>query len=132
MDDVHVIPSMRGVPLFGMEVSHFFSHEVLMIHIRNNLASPFHAVVKRVFDVVMSAFGLLLLSPVLAFIAYKVRSDGGPAMFGHTRIGQGGKPFQCLKFRSMVVDSKQRLEHLLATSPEARAEWQKDFKLKRT
>jgi Undecaprenyl-phosphate galactose phosphotransferase WbaP len=59
-----------------------------------------------------------------------VRADGGAALFGHTRVGQGGQVFQCLKFRSMVVDAKERLVHLLATSPQARAEWEKDFKLK--
>lgn len=128
--DVHVIPAMRGVPLFGMDVSHFFSHEVLMIHVRNSLASPVHALVKRAFDVVVSAVLLLVFLPLLAAIGVKVKRDGGPMLFGHYRVGQDGKRFKCLKFRSMVVDAKQRLEHLLATDENARQEWEMDFKLK--
>ncbi|WP_204302618.1 sugar transferase, partial [Klebsiella pneumoniae] len=42
----------------------------------------------------------------------------------------GGKPFKCLKFRSMVVNSKEVLEQVLASDTEARAEWDATFKLK--
>jgi UDP-galactose-lipid carrier transferase len=130
VSDVHVIPAMRGVPLYGMDVSHFFSREVLMIHVGNNLASGVFAAYKRTFDLVVSGLLLLLLAPLLGYLAYKVRQDGGPALFGHSRIGRNGKTFKCLKFRSMVVDAKERLAHLLATDPQARAEWDKDFKLR--
>ncbi|MFS9599294.1 sugar transferase, partial [Klebsiella variicola] len=59
-----------------------------------------------------------------------VRKDGGTAIYGHERVGKGGKPFKCLKFRSMVVNSKEVLEELLANDPEVKAEWDATFKLK--
>lgn len=130
VNNVHVIPAMRGIPLFGLETSHFQSHEVLMIHLQNNLDRPFFRGVKRVFDLVTAGTSLLLLSPVMLVLAALVRRDGGPAFFGHTRIGQNGQPFKCYKFRSMVVNSQEVLAELLANSAEARAEWDKDFKLK--
>jgi undecaprenyl-phosphate galactose phosphotransferase len=83
-----------------------------------------------VFDVFGSLTLLLLLSPVFALLIYKVGRDGGKPFFGHTRIGQGGKPFQCYKFRSMVVNAQEVLVKLLANDPMAKAEWDRDFKLK--
>ncbi|PLP17338.1 UDP-phosphate galactose phosphotransferase, partial [Klebsiella pneumoniae] len=45
-------------------------------------------------------------------------------------IGKNGKPFKCLKFRSMVINSKEVLEELLQSDPQAKAEWDATFKLK--
>ncbi|SPX42156.1 undecaprenyl-phosphate galactose phosphotransferase [Haemophilus influenzae] len=41
------------------------------------------------------------------------------------RIGRNGKTFNCLKFRSLIVNSKEVLDELLRTDPQARAEWEK-------
>lgn len=130
VNNVHVIPAMRGIPLFGLETSHFQSHEVLMIHLQNNLDRPFFRGIKRLFDLLTASALLVLLSPVMLVLAGLVKRDGGPAFFGHTRIGQNGQPFKCYKFRSMVVNSQEVLAELLANNSEARAEWEKDFKLK--
>ncbi|MEA0095606.1 sugar transferase, partial [Escherichia coli] len=63
-------------------------------------------------------------------ISQKVRKDGGPAIYGHERIGKNGKPFKCLKFRSMVINSKEVLEDLLLNDASAKEEWEATFKLK--
>jgi undecaprenyl-phosphate galactose phosphotransferase len=127
---VHVIPAMRGVPLYGLESSNFFSHEVLLIHLRNNLANPVHRAVKRSFDLLGALILLVLLSPLFAVLAYLVSRDGGPPWFAHTRVGQNGRLFGCLKFRSMVVNAESVLEQLLARDAVAREEWARDFKLR--
>lgn len=62
---------------------------------------------KRAFDVVASAVGLAVLSPLLVGIAVAVRRDGGPALFRQERVGRHGVPFRLLKFRSMVVDAEK-------------------------
>ena len=128
--NVSIIPTLRGVPLHGTDVSHFFSQELLMLRVHNNLARVSSRAVKRLFDIVVSACLLLLLSPLFAYIAFKVSRDGGSAIYGHERVGQYGGKFKCLKFRSMIINSQQVLENLLASDPLARAEWDKDFKLK--
>ena len=88
-------------------------------------------VLKRLFDVA-GALGLAVaLLPVLLVIAALVKADGGPVLFAHERVGRGGRRLGCLKFRSMVADSAERLEALLAADPEARAEWEATRKLKR-
>lgn len=64
---------------------------------------------KRLFDIVCSSAGLLVLLPVGLVIALLVRlADGGPIFYGQIRIGQFGKPFRIRKFRSMVLDADQR------------------------
>ncbi|EFN7504727.1 sugar transferase, partial [Escherichia coli] len=54
----------------------------------------------------------------------------GPAIYGHDRVGINGKTFKCLKFRSMVVNSKEILDELLKNDPKAKEEWDATFKLK--
>ncbi|WP_440481030.1 undecaprenyl-phosphate galactose phosphotransferase WbaP [Serratia bockelmannii] len=127
---VSVIPTLRGVPLYGTDMSFIFSHEVMILRVNNNLAKRSSRIVKRLFDIVGSFSIILALSPVLVFLAYKVSRDGGKAIYGHERIGQNGVKFKCLKFRSMVVNSQEVLKNLLENDVDARAEWEKDFKLK--
>ena len=61
-------------------------------------------IAKRILDATVSAVALILLSPLLAFLALWVRIDSpGPAIFRQQRVGLRGKPFDILKFRSMHV-----------------------------
>ncbi len=61
---------------------------------------------KRLLDIVLSSLGLIGLSPVLLLAATVVRFDSpGPVLYQGTRIGEGGKPFKMLKFRTMVVNA---------------------------
>lgn len=57
---------------------------------------------KRAFDIVASTSALVVLSPVLAITAYKVKKElGSPVLFRQTRPGLHGKPFEMIKFRTM-------------------------------
>lgn len=64
---------------------------------------------KRSFDLVVSALLLLFMAPVLAGIAIAVRvTSRGPVIYRSDRPGIGGRPFGCLKFRTMYNDADQR------------------------
>jgi undecaprenyl-phosphate galactose phosphotransferase len=63
-------------------------------------------------------------------IAGFVKSDGGPVLFAHERLGVGGRRFKCLKFRTMVADSSQVLADVLENDPVAAAEWSATQKLR--
>jgi lipopolysaccharide/colanic/teichoic acid biosynthesis glycosyltransferase len=64
---------------------------------------------KRLFDLLLAAAGLLLLSPLLLAIALAVRLDTpGPALFRQQRVGRGGRLFLIHKFRTMVADAPTR------------------------
>lgn len=62
-------------------------------------------ILKRLFDILASFFGLLILWPVLLIVAImvKIKMPGGPAFFCQKRVGKDGKLFTCHKFRSMTV-----------------------------
>lgn len=68
---------------------------------------------KRIFDVVATGLGILVLSPVLLAIAAVITiTDPGPALFVQRRVGKNGRPFRMFKFRTMVVDAEARLAEL--------------------
>ncbi|MGU3817251.1 undecaprenyl-phosphate galactose phosphotransferase WbaP [Klebsiella grimontii] len=127
---VSVIPTLRGMPLDSTDMSFIFSHEVMIFRVQQNLAKLSSRVLKRIFDIIGSLAIIIVLAPVLIYISRKVKKDGGPAIYGHERIGKNGHPFKCLKFRSMVIDSKEVLAELLAKDPSAKEEWDATFKLK--
>lgn len=86
---------------------------------------------KRTFDIVFALILIILISPVLLVLFVMVRLEGKPVVFSHTRVGLNGKPFECMKFRSMVPDAEQRLHHLLEHCEESREEWERDQKLRK-
>ena len=74
---------------------------------------PLYHAVKRLFDVVASACGLILLSPLFLLLIILIKSeDGGPAFYSQERIGKNEKPFKMWKFRSMIVDADKMLDKL--------------------
>ena len=85
---------------------------------------------KRVFDIVFGAALIIFLAPLMLIIAALVKLDGGPVLYGHRRVGANGQSFRCWKFRSMVLNADKVLADVLRSDPEARAQWQRDFKLK--
>nr|BAT24046.1 undecaprenolphosphate hexose-1-P transferase [Klebsiella sp. 3534/51] len=127
---VSVIPTLRGMPLDSTDMSFIFSHEVMIFRVQHSLAKLSSRILKRAFDIIGAVAIIILLSPALIYICRKVKRDGGPAIYGHERIGKGGRPFKCLKFRSMVINSKEVLDELLKNDEEARKEWEATFKLK--
>ncbi|PWF22184.1 undecaprenyl-phosphate galactose phosphotransferase WbaP [Corticimicrobacter populi] len=127
---VSVVPTMRGLPLNSTDMSFIFRHEVLILRINSNLTKKSARFLKRSFDLCGSLLIVLLLSPLLLGLALLVMRDGGPPIYGHTRVGRDGTPFKCLKFRSMIMNSQEVLARLLDNDPAAREEWQRDFKLK--
>jgi exopolysaccharide production protein ExoY len=93
--------------------------------------TPLGGAVKRAIDIVLAAGGLAFFAPLFGLVACLVKlSDGGPVFYRHSRVGHGGRQFDCLKFRTMAVDADEILERHLATSPAAAQEWLETRKLK--
>ena len=98
--------------------------------VNNNQSITFYqAWGKRVFDVSVASLMLLALAPALLVLMGIVALDGGKPIFAHKRVGRLGKPFGCLKIRSMRHGAEQQLAAILAADPAAAAEWAADHKL---
>ena len=70
---------------------------------------------KRAFDFLASLVGLIVLSPLFLYIAFKIHNeDKGPVFYTQTRVGKDGKEFEMYKFRSMIVDADKKLAELKA------------------
>lgn len=90
-----------------------------------------HNFAKRTFDILFSSLVLILGFPIFFLIALLVRfSSKGAVIYGHERIGRGGKPFRCYKFRTMRVNADKLLIEILKNDPELKKEWEETRKLK--
>ena len=96
-----------------------------------NLTKPSELFLKRMTDIILLLIAAVptLLVTLIAAIAIKYSSPG-PVFYGHKRVGKNGKEITVWKFRSMVTNSQEILEKLLAEDPVRRAEWEKDRKFK--
>jgi Undecaprenyl-phosphate galactose phosphotransferase WbaP len=107
-----------------------FVNRTPILKVRDLLIVGLGARIKRFMDVVLSALGLVILSPLLLSLALLVKSTSrGPVLFGHRRLGEGGRPIRVYKFRSMEADAESRLHQLLEADPALRAEYEATFKL---
>lgn len=128
---VVIIPDIKGVSIFNSELHYLFMEKLFMIKVNNSLNSTPNRVVKRLFDLCLSIIGLILISPLLVLIAIAIKATSqGPILFSQSRIGKNGKEFKIFKFRTMYIDAQERLKHILATDPKAKAEWEASYKFK--
>lgn len=88
---------------------------------------PVYGRAKRMLDVLLALIALVLAAPVFMVVALAVRfSSRGSILFRQTRVGRYGRPFTCLKFRTMVMHAEQ----VLADDPELAAKFVTAYKLR--
>ena len=128
---VSFVPELFGLPTSNISARGMMEEQAVVLRVQNNLARKSNRIMKRIFDIVATVCGGILILPIFAIVAVLIYLDSpGPIVFGHKRVGQGGKEFPCYKFRSMVPNAQEALEVYLKENPTAREEWERDFKLK--
>jgi undecaprenyl-phosphate galactose phosphotransferase len=125
-----IAPQPNAFPAFGWQATRFFSHDVVMLSVRDGMSRRVSQVVKTMIDLAAAAILLILSSPVFLLVALMNLGSGGPIFFAHRRIGIGGKPFYCLKFRTMVTNADLVLKEALERDPALAAEWHASQKLR--
>ena len=104
--------------------------EAIGIEIRRDLCLRHNQVLKRAIDILFAIPIALLVWPIILVLAFAIKLvDPGPAIYVQERVGRNSTTLRTLKLRTMYADAEQRLEEHLCRDPQARAEWQRFFKL---
>ncbi len=117
VDGEILAPDVDRIGMIG--VSRYQTHRTLVVS-----AGPLHLrarMIKRLFDIVVSASALLVLSPLLVVLAIAIRYESpGPVLFRQQRIGRDNTLFMMLKFRSMFNDQADASASVLTTRTDSR------------
>ena len=99
--NIRLAPDYTDLAYFHLSTEDFDG--LPLIAVRETILTPAQRIAKRLFDVVVAGATLAVSWPLLLLIALAIRLDSpGPALFAQTRIGQYGRPFGMLKFRTMA------------------------------
>jgi exopolysaccharide biosynthesis polyprenyl glycosylphosphotransferase len=105
---IRLVPDLLDFAVMGGSVEYLEGMPV--VGLRVSALSDDARLLKRLFDIVVSAALLLAVSPLMAIVALLIRFDSrGPVFYYANRVGENGRPFTMVKFRSMVVDAETRL-----------------------
>jgi exopolysaccharide biosynthesis polyprenyl glycosylphosphotransferase len=111
--DLVVDPGL--VDVAGARLSIHPVADLSLLHVQGSRPSGERMLAKALFDTVLGALLLIVLSPLLLAVAAAVKlTSEGPVLFRQTRVGVNGRTFAMLKFRSMVVDADGMLAELKA------------------
>ncbi|SDC95812.1 undecaprenyl-phosphate galactose phosphotransferase [Desulfurella multipotens] len=126
-----LIPKMSFIFLLNSQVNYLFVEKIFVLSVNNNLKSFLNRFLKRIFDLCISIILLPFLIIIILIISVAIKLDSkGSVFYVSKRLGQNGKLFNFLKFRTMYKDNDRLLKEYLSKNKEARLEWEKYQKLK--
>lgn len=115
----YTLPKLTDVILKSSETLHIFDSPMFLN--RNHGLSIEQLLFKRISDILISAVGIVLTSPILLVTALCIKlEDGGPVLFTQERCTAGGRVFHIYKFRSMIVNADQCGTPMVATKGDPR------------
>ena len=116
---LHMLPSLIDLAFARTPVT--MVGGIPLISLRESAFTPTQRLLKRVFDVGASLLLLILLIPLLMLIALLIKwESSGPIFFLQERIGEYGRRFKMIKFRSMYQDAEQRLHEVIQRDAQGR------------
>lgn len=102
---IKILPDLYDIIAGSVKTSNVY--DAVLIHIAPHLMPGWQRVCKRGIDLLVAGTAILILAPLYAYVAIRVRlSSPGPIIYRQERIGHYGKPFHILKFRSMYLDAE--------------------------
>jgi len=129
-NEVIFIPLVNEYNMMHSDIYALSNARTNLVVFKNRLRSKFRVVLQQIFNYSLAIALLPILLPIIAILSFLIKKESpGPIFFSHNRVGKDGVLIPTLKFRSMYIDAKERLEKLLEDD-EIRKEWETNFKLK--
>ena len=126
---VMVVPNLGGITNSAVAAKDLAG--TFAVEIKYNLLDPWALRTKRALDVIATIVGGTLILPFLLVLALLIYLESGrPIFYKDERMGKDGKPFSCLKFRTMVSNAETLLQTMLEEDAEFREEYSKYHKLR--
>ena len=115
----YVAPKLTDIMVRGAKNISLFDTPLLLV--KGTGLTPAQRVGKRLMDIVLCSIAMVVAAPVMAVVAIAIKlEDGGPVFFKQKRMTRGGREFEILKFRSMIVDAEKYAGAVLATDDDPR------------
>lgn len=115
----YVAPKLTDIMIRGAKNITLFDTPLLLV--KGTGLTPAQRVAKRAMDIVLSSLALLVFAIPMVLVAVAIKmEDGGPVFFRQKRMTRGGREFDILKFRSMIVDAEKYAGAVLATEDDPR------------
>ena len=117
---VRMVPSYVSVMIYHPSAKNL--GELPLITVNNPAMTHYQRMLKRAFDLLVASFIFMLVAPVMVAVAVAIKLDSpGPALFVQPRIGENGRTFNILKFRSMVQNADAMHEQVTTEDEEGNA-----------
>ena len=115
----YVAPKLTDIMIRGAKNISLFDTPLLLV--KGTGLTPAQRVGKRMMDIILCAIAMIPAAPLMAAVAIAIKlEDGGPVFFRQKRMTRGGREFDILKFRSMIVDAEKYAGAVLATDNDPR------------
>ena len=115
----YVAPKLTDIMLRGAKNISLFDTPLLLV--KGTGLTPAQRVGKRLMDILLCSVAMIIAAPVMTVVAIAIKlEDGGPVFFRQKRMTRGGREFDILKFRSMIVDAEKYAGAVLATDNDPR------------
>jgi len=115
--NLRMVPDFFDLAFLQLQVEDFGGMPLLTL--KEPALTPFQRLVKRIFDLTLTTIGLIPALPLMGIIALAIKIDSpGPVFFVQERVGEGGKIFKMIKFRTMIPDAEQRRDEVITYDEE--------------
>lgn len=115
----YVAPKLTDIMIRGAKNISLFDTPLLLV--KGTGLTPAQRVGKRLMDIVLCSIAMIPAAPLMGLVAIAIKlEDGGPVFFKQKRMTRGGREFEILKFRSMIVDAEKYAGAVLATEDDPR------------
>ena len=115
----YVAPKLTDIMLRGAKDNTLFDTPLLMV--KGTGLTPMQRVIKRTMDLVLCGIAMIPAAPIMLIVAAAIKiEDGGPVFYKQKRLTRGGREFEILKFRSMIVDAEKYAGAVLASEDDPR------------